>query len=212
MKKNIWIILTILAGISLLYFFFTVWADRTQTDTHAAEPAQALANDDSVRSHKAQYLFIIDSLNKDKRQLIEENERLKAGQEQAKGEVNKWASKAKDLAAQIKVMNKDTALNSKVDSLVNLVDNLNFFLVQYEVYTDSLNRVNAALQANYEAKDTEKDKRITELQTAYDSLFKAYQQLFADSRVMAKDLKRQKLKTKVVGVLGAAAAVLGLIK
>jgi len=92
------------------------------------------------------------------------------------------------------------------------VNNLNFFLVQYEVYTDSLNRVNAALRANYETESAEKDKRIAALQVAYDNLFKAYQQLFADSRNLAKDLKRQKLKTKIAGVLGAAAAVLGLIK
>jgi hypothetical protein len=72
--------------------------------------------------------------------------------------------------------------------------------------------VNDSLKVNHEATVKEKDKRIAELQAAYDSLFKAYQQLFADSQVMAKDLKRQKLKTKVVAVLAGAAAVLGLVK
>lgn len=190
---------------------FLIWPDK-QHDTHEPDHAQVVANDDSVKAHKAQYLFIIDSLNRDNVQLNALVKDLMAGQDQYKGEVNKKAAEVKTLAAQIKAINKDTALNSKVDSLVNLVGNLNFFLIQYEVYTDSLNRVNTALRANYEAKGIEKDKRITELQAAYDSLFKAYQQLFADSRVMAKDLKRQKLKTKIIGVLGAAAAVLGLIK
>lgn len=190
---------------------FLIWPDK-ENDTHEPEHAQVMANDDSVRSHKAIYLFIIDSLNKDKRQLIAENTALKERIAAHEIKLNAKAAEVKTLAAQIKAMNKDTALNAKVDSLVNLVGNLNFFLVQYEVYTDSLNRVNAALQANYETKDQEKDKRIAELQAAYDSLFKAYQALFADSRVMAKYLKKQKLKTKIVGVLGAAAAVLGLIK
>lgn len=209
-NRNTWIAFII--GIILTVVVASlIWPDQDH-DTHASEHAQVVANDDSVKSHKAQYLFIIDSLNKNITQQDAIIKDLMAGQEHYKGDLNKKASEVKQLAAQIKAMNNDTALNAKVDSLVNLVNNLNFFLVQYEVYSDSLNRVNAALKANYEARDSEKDKRITELQAAYDSLFKAYQQLFADSRSLAKDLKRQKLKTKIVAVLAGAAAVLGLIK
>jgi len=209
MKRNLFIIVLLVA--LAICIFFLLQPDKDH-DSHASDHAQVIANDDSVKSHKAQYLYIIDSLNKDKSQLIEQNKALIEGQEQAKAEVNKWAKEAKVLAGQVKQANKDTALTAKIDSLVNLVNNLNFFLVQYEVYTDSLNRVNAALRANYETESAEKDKRIAALQVAYDNLFKAYQQLFADSRNLAKDLKRQKLKTKIAGVLGAAAAVLGLIK
>lgn len=210
MKKSTYIIIGLLLAL-VICLFFLLQPDKDH-DSHADTHAQVVANDDSVKSHKAQFLYIIDSLNKTIGQQNELIKDLWAGQEQYKGEVNKKASEVKDLAAQIKVANKDTTLNAKVDSLVNLVENLNFFLVQYEVYTDSLNRVNAALKSNYEAMDSEKDKHIAELQGAYDSLFKSYQQLFADSRVMAKDLKRQKLKTKVVAVLAGAAAVLGLVK
>lgn len=209
MKKN-YLLIGLVVALAVCIFFL-LQPDK-EHDSHAAEHAQVVANDDSVKSHRAQYLYIIDSIRKDNAQLNVLVTDLMAGQEQYKGEVNKWATEAKKLAAQIKVANKDTTLNAKVDSLVNLVENLNFFLVQYEVYTDSLNRVNAALKSNYEAMDSEKDKHIAELQGAYDSLFKSYQQLFADSRVMAKDLKRQKLKTKVVAVLAGAAAVLGLVK
>lgn len=209
--KRSYILIILLSLVLAVCIFFLLQPDKDH-DTHASDHAQVIANDDSIRSHKAIYLFIIDSLNKNIAQQDAIIKDLMAGQEQTKGELNKKAAEVKSLAAQIKVTNKDTSLNSKIDSLVNLVNNLNFFLVQYEVYTDSLNRVNAALQANYETKDQEKDKRIAELQAAYDSLFKAYQALFADSRVMAKYLKKQKLKTKIVGVLGAAAAVLGLIK
>lgn len=211
MKNRGAIIAFILGIVIAVVVAFLLWPDKDH-DTHADTHAQVVANDDSVKSHKAQYLYIIDSLNKNIAQQDEIIKDLMTGQDHYKGEANKKAAEVKDLAAQIKAMNKDTALNAKVDSLVNLVNNLNFFLVQYEVYTDSLNRVNAALQANYEAKDSEKDKRIAELQGAYDSLFKAYQQLFADSNSLRKDLKRQKLKTKVVAVLAGAAAVLGLVK
>lgn len=209
MKKNIFIISLCLA--LAICIFFLLQPDKDH-DSHGSENAQMVANDDSIRSHKAQYLFIIDSLNKNIAQQDVIIKDLMAAQEQTKGQLNKKSAEVKTLATQIKELNKDTALNAKVDSLVNLVNNLNFFLVQYEVYTDSLNRVNAALQTNYEAKDQEKDKRIAELQIAYDNLFKAYQQLFADSNSLRKDLKKQKLKTKIVGVLGAAAAILGLIK
>lgn len=210
MKKN-YVLISLLCMALAVCIFFLLQPDK-QHDSHAAENEQIIAIDDSVKSHKAQFLYIIDSLSKDNAQLNALVKDLMAGQEQYKGELNQKAAQVKELAAQIKVTNKDTALNAKVDSLVNLVNNLNYFLVQYEVYTDSLNRVNAALKANYEEVDSVKDKRITELQSAYDSLFKAYQQLFADSRVMAKDLKRQKLKTKIAGVLAGAAAVLGLVK
>jgi len=209
MKKNLFIIgLLVTLGVCI---FFLLQPDKDH-DSHASDHAQVIANDDSVKSHKAQYLYIIDSLNKNIAQQDEIIKDLMSGQEQAKAEVNKWAKEAKALAGQIKQVNKDTALNAKIDSLVNLVNNLNFFLVQYEVYTDSLNRVNAAQRVEFDTKDKEKDKDIAKIQAAYDSLFKAYQQLFADSQTLAKDLKRQKLKTKIAGVLGAAAAVLGLIK
>jgi len=209
MKKNLFIIgLLVALGVCI---FFLLQPDK-DLDSHTSDHEQVIANDDSVKSHKAQYLYIIDSLNKNIAQQDEIIKDLLSGQEQAKAEVNKWAKEAKTLAGQIKQANKDTTLTAKIDSLVNLVNNLNFFLVQYEVYTDSLNRVNAAQRVEFDTKDKEKDKDIAKIQAAYDSLFKAYQQLFADSQTLAKDLKKQKLKTKIAGVLGAAAAVLGLIK
>lgn len=211
MKNRTTLIAFILGAVIAVVVAFLLWPDK-QHDTHADINAQVVANDDSVKSHKAQYLYIIDSLNKNIAQQDVIIKDLMAGQEQTKGQLNKKASEVKDLAAQIRAMNKDTALNAKVDSLVNLVNNLNFFLVQYEVYTDSLNRVNTALQANYEASDQEKDKRIAELQTAYDKLFQANQELFIDSNGLRKDLKRQKLQKKIAYVLAGAAAVLGLVK
>lgn len=209
-NRNIWFAFFI--GIVLaVVVAFLLWPDR-EHDTHATEHSQIMANDDSVRSHKAQFLFIIDSLNKDKRQLIEENKSLKEGQAATRKQLDLKTAEARDLAKEVQRRNKDTALQAVIDSLVSKMENYAFLLTQYEQYSDSINAVNDNLKINYEAADKEKDKRITELQTAYDSLFKAYQQLFADSRVMAKDLKKQKLKTKIAAVLGGAAAILGLIK
>lgn len=209
MKKNIFIIALCLA--LAVCIFFLLQPDK-QHDSHASEHSQVVANDDSVKSHKGQFLFIIDSLNKNISQQDVIIKDLMSAQEQSKGEVNKWAKEAKSLAAQLRVANKDTVLNAKFDSLVNLVNNLNFFLVQYEVYTDSLNRVNAAMKADYEAKDSEKDKRIAELQNAYDKLYKEYVALFETTKDLQKDLRRQKLKTKVAAVLGGALAIITLLK
>jgi hypothetical protein len=72
--------------------------------------------------------------------------------------------------------------------------------------------VSDSLKINYEAKEAGKDQRIAELQASYDSLYKAYQDLFADTGKMMKDLRRQKLKTKVAAVLGAAGAVILLLR
>ena len=99
-----------------------------------------------------------------------------------------------------------------LDSLQQQVESLTFLIVQYGEYADSINNVNDSLKINYEAKEAGKDKRIAELQASYDKIYKAYMDLFGTTTDLQKSLKRQKLKTKVAAVLGAAGAVILLLK
>lgn len=209
MKNKIIIIALSVAVLVLLYW---VLSDGKNHDTGARQHADVVADHDTLEAHGVDYRRIIDSLSIDNYRLDSANKSLREGQAITRRQLDLQTAKAKDLAAQVKALNKDTALTAKIDSLVSEINNLTFLLHQYEVFADSINKVNDSLKVNYEAQVKEKDKRIAELQVGYDKLFKAYQELFADKAELMKDLKRQKLKTKIAAVLGAAAAVLGLIK
>ncbi len=199
-----WVIIGILITFLLL-------PDK-QHNTNADQHAEVIATHDTVNEHGVDYRRVIDSLSIDNYRLDSVSKSLYFQQAFTQWQLHVQTGKVNSLAAQVKESNKDKTLSPKIDSLVNEINNLTFLLAQYESYADSINKINDSLKINYDAAMKEKDKRIAELQVAYDNLFKAYQQLFADSQGLVKDLKRQKLKTKIAAVLGGAAAVLGLIK
>lgn len=210
MKKNYFIIALIVALAICIAFLF--WPDK-QHDTHNTQRADVIADHDTLKAHGAKSDRIIDSLNKSIAGKDSAIISLKAGQQQTRKELDKKTTEANRLAGEIKAINKDTGyLARKVDSLIEQVQSLTFLLVQYEQSSDSLNTANEQMKISYEARDKEKDKAKAELQTAYDKLFKAYQTLFAETTSLQKDLRRQKLKTKIAAVLGAAVGVLGLVK
>lgn len=199
-----WVIIAILMA-------FLLWPDKHR-DTHDSQYSEVVADHDTLQVHGVEYRRVIDSLSIRNYQLDSANKSLLKGQAITRKQLDLKTAEARDLAKEIQLRNKDTALQATIDSLVAQIENYAFLLTQYEVYSDSINKVNDSLKVNHDSKDKEKDKRITELQSAYDHLFKAYQQLFADSRGLMKDIKREKLKTKIVAVLAGAAAVLGLVK
>lgn len=208
--KNKLLIFTIVSILAFLIAYL-ILPDK-QHDSHSGQHAEVIADHDTLTAHSVDYRRIIDSLSIDKYRLDSANKSLLKGQAEYKQQLNANAAEMKSMAAQLKAANKDSTLNTKIDSLIALIVNYEFLLTQYQAYADSINNVNDSLKINYDAQLKEKDKRISELQAAYDNLFKAYQELFADSRGLMKDLKRQKLKTKIVAVLAGAAAILGLIK
>lgn len=209
MRKNYFIIALCVALAVCLWFLLQ--PDK-QHDINNDDYVQVIDNDDSLRLHEADYRRVIDSLSIDNYRLDSINGSLKVGQAITRLQLDLKTSEAKGLAKEVQRLNKDTALTGKIDSLVNQITNLSFLLGQYEAYSDSLNHVNDSLKINYDEQLKAKDKRIAELQAAYDSLFRAYQDLFATSRGLMKDIKRERLKTKIVGVLALGAAVLGLVK
>jgi hypothetical protein len=211
MKKKHAIIIGILIVLAIC---FSLWllSDK-QHDTHTGQHADVVADHDTLNAHGVDYRRIIDSLSIDNYRLDSANKSLVKGQTNTQIKLNAKTAEVRTLVAQIREINQDTGFfGHLLDSLETQVESLSFLIVQYEQYADSINNVNDSVRINYDALIAEKDKRISELQVAYDKLFKAYTALFDTTRGLMKDLKRQKLKTKVAAVLGAAGAVILLLK
>lgn len=207
------IIIGICVGLAIaILLAFLLWPDH-QHDTHADQHADVIADHDTLKAHGADYIRVNDSLVKEVNCLKDENKSLITGQTVTQRKLDAKVSEVKSLVEQVRSYNQDTGyFGHLLDSLEQQVQSLTFLITQYESYADSINNVNDSMKIGYDAVIKEKDKRIAELQGAYDKLFKAYQELFATTASLQKDLRRQKLKTKIAAVLGAAVGVLGLIK
>lgn len=211
MTKNYWLIFTIAAILTLLVLLL-LWPDK-QHDTHVDDKTHIVADHDTLKAHRADYVRANDSLIKEITRLKDANKSLIKGQAITENKLNAKSAEVRTLVAQIREINQDTGyFGHLLDSLEEQVKSLTFLIVQYEQYADSINNVNDSLPIRYDALLKEKDKRIAELQLSYDRLYTAFNDLFKTSANLQKDLKREKLKTKIAGVLGAAAAVLALIK
>lgn len=191
---------------------FLLWPDK-QHDTHSGQHADVIADHDTLKAHEAVSAKIIDSLTKRATRLDSANTSLRVGQQQTERKLNAKASEVRTLVAQIREINQDTGFfGHLLDSLQQQVESLTFLIVNYQQYSDSINNVVDSLKIDHDVKDKENDRIKTEMKAAYDKLYKSYIELFDTSRGLMKDLKRQKLKTKVAAVLGAAGAVILLLK
>jgi chromosome segregation ATPase len=203
--------IALICGLAILLTII-LWPDK-QHDSHKDDKADVVAAHDTLKAHGVDYSRINDSLKKDNDRLKDANKSLVVGQANTERKLNTKAAEVKTLVAQIREINQDTGFfGHMLDSLQQQVESLTFLIGQYEQYADSINNVNDSLSIGHDALIKEKDKRIAELQAAYDNLFKAYMDLFKTSEGLQKSLKRQKLKTKIAAVLGAAAGVLLIVK
>lgn len=210
MNRNTFLILSWCIIAVLLTILF--WPDK-QRNLHEDHHTDVIANNDTLKAHEAQHTKIIDSLTKTIQQKDSANKSLREGQATTRRQLDLKTAQVKDLTIEIREYNKDTGyFGHLLDSLQTQVENLTYLVAQYEQYADSINTVNDSLRLGYNVMIKEKDKAKAELQLAYDKLLRAYEELFDTSRVLMKDLKKQKFLTKVVAVLAGAAAVLGLMK
>lgn len=209
-SKNIFIGLLILA--LAICIWFLLQPDK-QHDSHKSDRAEVVADKAAIDKQGVNYRRVIDSLSVDNYRLDSTNKSLIKGQAITEGKLNIKTAEAKALAKEIQKHNKDTGEQARrIDSLVAQLESVTFLLTQYQAYADSINTTNDSLKIGYEAIKKEDSKRIAELQGAYDKLYKSYIALFDTTAGLQKDLKRQKLKTKVAAVLGGALAVLALLK
>lgn len=203
MKKTLYIILAIAAIVFLIFLFLP---DKPH-ETRATDHAEVVTNNDTFKVHEVAWAkkerVYIDSIQK-ANVLISD---LKAGQRLTRVELDKSKNLAQRLANEIRGYNQDTGVyGRKMDSLVTQVESLTFLLTQYEQYSDSLNAVNAQQQDRYESLLTERAKIYSELRTNYEKVYSEYNKVFKENKNTQKDLRREKLKTKIAAVLGLVAA------
>lgn len=210
MNKNYLIILLSASVIVLLYFLLSQGKPH---ETRATDNAEVVTGNDTLKAHEAEWAkkeqVYIDSLKKTNALITD----LKAGQKQTRQELDKSKNLAQRLANEIRGYNQDTGVyGRKMDSLVTQVESLTFLLTQYEQYSDSLNTVNTQQQDRYESLLTERAKIYSELRTNYDKVYSEYNKVFKENKSAQKDLRREKLKTKIAAVLGLVAAGFMIMK
>lgn len=207
------LIIGICVGLAIAVLLAFLLRPDRQHDTHSDQHVEVIADHDTLKAHGADYARANDSLTKEISLLKDENKNLQQGQATTRRQLDAKSAEVKTLVAQIRGYNQDTGyFGHLLDSLEQQVQSLTFLVTQYEQYADSINNVNDSLQIGHDALLKEKDKRIAELQLSYDRLYTAFNDLFKSSADLQKDLRRQKLKTKIAGVLGIAAGVLALVK
>lgn len=210
MKSKHWIIGLLIALAICLAFLLR--PDK-QHDSHNSQHDDIVADHDTLKAHGADYARINDSLIKSNHRLDSANKSLVKGQAITERKLNAKTAEVRTYVAQIREINSDTGVfGHMLDSLNEKVESLTFLIVQYEQYADSINNVNDSMQVGHEAVIKEKDKRIAELQTAYDNLYKAYMDLFKTSEGLMKDLKRQKLQKKIAALIGLGGLIKGFAK
>lgn len=208
--KN-WFIAGLIVALAICIWFL-LQPDK-QHDSHKTNKDEVVADKAAIDKQGVNYRRIIDSMSITNYRLDSANKSLIKGQVITESKLNIKTAEAKALAKEIQRHNKDTGEQARrIDSLVAQLESVMFLLMQYQAYADSINNINDSLKLGYEAVKREDNKRIAELQTAYDKLYKSYIALFDTTAGLQKDLKRQKLKTKVAAVLGGALAVLALLK
>ena len=209
MKKTIYTILTIAA---IAFVIFLLWPDK-QHDTGTADHADIVTNNDTFKMHEGASAILDQRLTDSIKQLNVVITDLKAGQKQTRVELDKSKNLAQRLASEIRGYNQDTGVyGRKMDSLVTQVESLTFLLNQYEQYSDSLNTVNAQQQGRYDSLLTARAKIYSELRTNYDKVFSEYNKVFKENKSTQKDLRRERLKTKIAAVLGLVAAGFMIMK
>ena len=182
-------------------------------ETRSTDHAEVVANNDTFKVHEKEWA----KKDQEQQQTIRQQDviikDLMAGQHQTRSELDKSKNLAQRLANEIRGYNQDTGVyGRKMDSLVTQVESLTFLLTQYEQYSDSLNTVNAQQQGRYESLLTERAKIYSELRTNYDKVFSEYNKVFAENKSTQKDLRRERLKTKIAAVLGIVAAGFAIMK
>lgn len=211
MIKKYWPLIAI--GIALAILVFFLLQGDHQHDSHKDDKADVIAVHDTLKAHGIIYNHIDDSLIKENTRLKNENKSLVVGQVVTRRQLDAKSAEVRTYLAQIREINQDTGFfGHMLDSLQQQVESLTFLITQYEQYADSINVVNESLQTGHDAIIKEKDKRIAELQTSYDNLYKAYMDLFKTSEGLMKDLKRQKLQKKIAALIGLGGLIKGFVK
>jgi len=211
MSKNIFIATLCICVAVLLYFLLSGGKEH---DSHKDDYAQVKAERDSFKIHETKALIHIDSLELNIRQqdtvikyLVEERDYVRRDLDKSKAQATRLSKEVKEHSTV-----NNFYFTRQADSLANETENLVFLLTQYERYSDSVTLVNAQQKEEYNNRDTERQRLYAELRRGYDDVNVKYNNLYRDYQGARKDIKRERLKTKVAAVLALVATGLFIVK
>lgn len=212
MTKNYWLIFTAAAIITLLLLFL-LWPDK-QHDTHKSHYDQVVAENNAFKEGEKQKLKVIDSLESAGRSKDSVIASLKSEKRVAQKEADKYAATSVRLAKEVKELRRGGTSDfaNKCDSLAEQVQNFAFLYEQYKAYSDSLSVVMEKQKGDYETALSEQKQLYSDLKKLQDGMEMISKKIYDDLQAARKTIKRERLKTKIAGVLGAAAAVMAIIK
>jgi hypothetical protein len=209
MKKNFFIIgLCIVLALCLA---FLLWPDKP-VDSHATEHDIVQADNAIIIEQRNAGLKKIDSLEKG----ITKRDTLIAMQATKlstyRRDLDKSTAKAVQLAKEVKAPKDTSAFGRRCDSLANEALNFAWLYEQYKSSSDSLSTLVDKNNEDYVNAMNTQRKMYDELFVKHQYLLTTYNALFKDYQQAGKKLRREKLKTKVAALLGAAGAVILLLK
>jgi len=122
-------------------------------------------------------------------------------------ELDKTKAIANRLSREVRELQpEDTSLYAhKVDSLAQQTEDLTVLVHDYEGTVDSLSSLYDQQKITYEKMLDDKVKINQLLRDSYDKVSGAYDGLYTDYGKLSKQVKREKLKTKIAGIIGLAA-------
>lgn len=212
MKQKLIIAGIIIGVIAILFLLWTLFSDKPQPDSHVSDSIQLKADNDTLKTH----LAISDKKVSDLQQSIGQQDiiikDLYADRDAIRSQLDKTKSDAQRLADELKGKQDTTAYGRKVDSLINQVQSLIGKLNLYEQKNDSLTAANEEQVEKYQALLNERNTIFSEMRHTYDDAIQKYKVLFNDDQKREKDLRKQKLKSKIAAALALIAAGLFIAK
>jgi hypothetical protein len=209
MKKNYFIIALCVALAICLALL--LWPDKP-VDSHKTENDIVQADNKIIIEQRNAGLKKIDSLQKG----ITKRDSLIAKQATElsinRRDLDRSTAKAVQLAKEVKALKDTSAFGRRCDSLANEAINFAWLYEQYKISSDSLSALVDKNNEDYVNAMNTQRKLYDELFVKYEQLYKLYNALFKDYQQAGKSLRREKLKTKVAALLGAAGAVILLVK
>lgn len=212
MKTKHWIIIISVAVAGVLLYMLL--KEPKPIDSHTDDYNRIATENKAFKDKEAVTLKRIDSLesagnNKDSAIAALKNElsAVRKVMDVKNVTIIKLSKEVKELSK-----NDTTPLGRKCDSLAEEAQNFAFLYGQYKAFSDSLTAVMDSQNADYVKALEERRKLYDELKQKYDHVVEGYETLYNDLRSANKQIKRERLKTKIAAILGLAAGAAAVLK
>lgn len=210
MKQIIISICLVAIAVILVYVFIP---DRKEVAPSQGQDVELLkAQNERLQEELYFSAQVIDSL-------LYENARRDTVEKTHKKEIAVYKARLVDSTAKIKQLAREVLALQSNDGKDSIADELaRQVLVLIDLYReqgeryDSLVAVMDSSASDFEAVELQYRDSNKSLLTAYNNVYKLYAQLLIDTQSLEKSLRRQKLKTKVAGVLGIIGTGAALLK